>query len=299
MRARAHRRAGCHYIVDEEDAPLQQVASWSPGRYERADEIRAPSRAGEASLRGPFATAGRSDPRETEAPAHAHPQLLRERSAPTDPAAHVSGHGAPALEVAIPPVGLCGSGGPIAEEFSTRPAPCPLGAEDEFQQGSVVPAGNAQPLRRNPVHTIGARNHKRVVDLVPTTGTAGSRTDLRVASAAECMSRRGGAPAKQAVWGDQQLPEAPCSGPESGSGPDLELSESPQSTPILVKTLWNSGTSRAIFRPFRGGVAQLAEQGNHNPWVRGSSPCAATLTLYSGTRSGRVGERCRPEGQAQ
>ena len=27
----------------------------------------------------------------------------------------------------------------------------------------------------------------------------------------------------------------------------------------------------------KGGVAQLAEQWNHNPRVRGSSPCAATL----------------------
>ncbi len=28
---------------------------------------------------------------------------------------------------------------------------------------------------------------------------------------------------------------------------------------------------------FRGGVAQLVEQGNHNPCVRGSSPCTATI----------------------
>ena len=30
-----------------------------------------------------------------------------------------------------------------------------------------------------------------------------------------------------------------------------------------------------------GGVAQLVEQRNHNPWVRGSSPCAATFFLRS------------------
>ena len=29
----------------------------------------------------------------------------------------------------------------------------------------------------------------------------------------------------------------------------------------------------------RGGVAQLEEQRNHNPRVRGSSPCAATIDL--------------------
>ena len=33
-----------------------------------------------------------------------------------------------------------------------------------------------------------------------------------------------------------------------------------------------------MHRAFRGGVAQLVEQGNHNPWVGGSSPSSATTS---------------------
>ncbi len=43
----------------------------------------------------------------------------------------------------------------------------------------------------------------------------------------------------------------------------------------LKKLLESARGSRYVLG-LSGGVAQLAEQGNHNPWVGGSNPSAAT-----------------------
>lgn len=40
--------------------------------------------------------------------------------------------------------------------------------------------------------------------------------------------------------------------------------------------IWTARGNAAIVGA-HAGVAQLVEQRNHNPWVRGSSPCAGTI----------------------